>query len=147
MKKVTAALVLIDGNGSILACHATGRPDNCGYDFPKGLVEDGESDIDAAKREFSEETGVKIETLFSNGEPHIIDCGMHKHNKEKDIHIFLCRINQFPDLSVFKCKSFFDCNGKQLPEVNGYAVITKNERNKFNKVLWNKFEIIDNFNN
>ena len=47
MKKVTAAIVIIDKYGNILGCHATGKPKGMGYDFPKGLVEEGESDKDA----------------------------------------------------------------------------------------------------
>lgn len=146
MKKITAALVLIDKDGSILACHATGKPKNTGYDFPKGLVEDGESDIDAAKREFFEETGVELGSLFSNNNPEIFDCGVHNHNREKEIHIFLCNIEKFPDLSILKCKSFFERNGKEIPEVDSYSILSKAERNKFNRVLWNKFDIIDTFN-
>ena len=145
MKKTTSAIVLIDENGSILACHATGKPKDSGYDFPKGIVNENEFDIDAAKREFFEECGVELDSLFPFGSS-VFDCGKHTHNKEKDIHIFLCPINEFPDLSIFKCKSFFQRDGKNIPEVDGYAILDVSEREKFNKVLWNKFPIIDSFN-
>ena len=36
--------------------------------------------------------------------------------------------------------------GKQFPEIDGYKVIKKEDRNLFNRVLQNKFEIIDEFN-
>ena len=34
----------------------------------------------------------------------------------------------------------------KLPEMNGFKIISKSERGMFNKVLQNKFEIIDSFN-
>jgi len=38
------------------------------WDFPKGHVERGEKDVDAAKREIFEETGLEIEILFGFNE-------------------------------------------------------------------------------
>ncbi len=38
------------------------------WDFPKGHVEKGEKDVDAAKREIFEETGLEIEILFGFNE-------------------------------------------------------------------------------
>lgn len=142
-KEITSALVLIDADGGILGCHGTGKPDNQGYDFPKGIMEDGEWLFETALREFKEETGVELSDLLPDDVTPIYDCGIHKHNNKKNISIFVCEINKFPDLSLFKCKSFFNCDGKDIPEVDGYKVIGKEDRKMFNKVLWNKFEIID----
>ena len=139
MKRVTSAIVIIDKYGNILGCHATGKPKGMGYDFPKGLVEEGESDKDAAIRELWEETDITLKHP-----ERLIDCGVHPHNKEKDIHIFLYQTDYFP--SPLKCNSFFELNGKKIPEVDSYMVISKNQRGMFNKVLQNKFEIIDSFN-
>ena len=139
MKKVTSAIVMIDKEGNILGCHASGRPKDTGYDFPKGLVEEGESDKDGAIRELWEETGITLEHPEK-----LIDCGVHPHNKEKNIHIFLYQTDSFP--GSLKCNSFFELNGKKIPEVDSYMVISKEERGMFNRVLQNKFEIIDSFN-
>lgn len=145
-QKRTAAVVIINSQGDILGCHATGRPLDLGWDFPKGLVEPGESDADAAVRELREETGIKLspDTLF--------DAGVHSHNKEKDIHLFLYLTEQMPDIERLRCSTYFDvtdrATGEVLrtcPECNGYEIIPKSERKKFNKVLWNKFDIIDAF--
>ena len=137
MKKITAAVVMIDNNGNILGCHGTGKPKDYGFDFPKGEVEEGERDIDAAIRELREETG------FVLSRDNLIDIGVYPHNKKKDIHLFLCKMNKLPNPVGLKCTSFFELNGKQIPEVDFYEIIPMEDRKKFNLVLQNKFEIID----
>lgn len=137
MKKITAAVVMIDKDGNILGCHGTGKPKNYGFDFPKGEVDDGERDIDAAIRELHEETSIII------SRDNLVDIGVYPHNKKKDIHLFLCKVNELPNPKYLKCTSFFELNGKQIPEVDFYEIISKENRNKFNMVLQNKFEIID----
>lgn len=143
-KKTTAAIVMIDPDGNILACHAYGRKENEGYDFPKGCVDEGEDDLQAAIRELREETDIH---LLDYDRARIIDCGVYPHNKEKNIHIFLYKTTYFPDLSQLKCTSYFEVNGKRFPEMDGYKIISKEERWMFNKVLQNKFELIDKINN
>lgn len=137
MKKITAAVVMIDKDGNILGCHGTGKPKNYGFDFPKGEVDDGERDIDAAIRELHEETSIIL------SRDNLVDIGVYPHNKKKDIHLFLCKANELPNPKYLKCTSFFELNGKQIPEVDFYEIISKENRNKFNMVLQNKFEIID----
>ena len=140
-QKVTAAVVIIDRDGNILAGHATGKPENTGYDFPKGCVEPGEEHIAAAIRELREETGLNVV------ESDLIDAGIYPHNKEKDIHIFIYRTNILPDPSSLVCTSYFETpSGKRLPEMNTFKIISKPERGLFNKVLQNKFDIIDSYN-
>lgn len=139
-KMMTCAVVIINKNGDILGCHGTGKPNGEGYDFPKGCADAGESDLEAALRELKEETGI----IMSNDE--LIDCGVYKHNKKKNIHIFMCQTDTFPLIECLKCSTYFEFEGRKLPEVNGYEIISKSERFKFNKVLQDKFEIIDKFN-
>ena len=144
MKKlVTAAIIMIDKEGNILACHATGRKMDTGWDFPKGCADKNESHIHAAVREMMEETGIN---LWDIEDAQLLDLGIFPHNKEKDIHIYIYQVDKFPNLSELKCTSFFEHNGEQIPEVNAYKIISKKERHLFNKVLQNKFEIIDKYN-
>lgn len=143
MKLTTCAVVLIDKDGSILGCHSYGKKENTGYDFPKGCKEENEEDIDAACRELYEETNI---TLTPEDIKDLIDLGLHKHNKEKNIHIFLLKVEEFPDLDLLTCNSYFERRGYKFPEVDGYKIITKKERYMFNDVLQNKFELIDKTN-
>lgn len=128
---------MIDNDGNILGCHGTGKPKDYGFDFPKGEVDEGETDIDAAIRELREETGY---VLHENS---LFDIGVYHHNKKKNIHLFLCKMEELPNPADLKCSSFFELNGKQIPEVDFYEIISRENRNKFNLVLQNKFEIID----
>ena len=139
-KRITAAVVIINRDGAILGCHGTGKPRESGFDFPKGLVEENETDIQGALRELREETGIELDAS------RLIDAGVHKHNKEKDIHLFIYRTDKMPDIWSLECNSFFSIGEKQFPEVDFFEIISKGNRDKFNKVLWNKFEIIDSFN-
>lgn len=143
MKLTTCAVVLIDKDGSILGCHSYGKKENTGYDFPKGCKEENEEDIDAACRELYEETNIK---LTNEDKKDLIDLGTFKHNKEKNIHIFLLKVEEFPKLDLLKCNSFFERHGKEYPEVDGWKIIKKEERDQFNTVLQNKFKIIDENN-
>ena len=146
-QKVTAAVVIINSRGDILGCHATGRPDKSGWDFPKGLVEAGETHAEGALRELREETGIELTADV------LLDAGRHPHNKEKDIHLFLYKTEEMPDPETLRCSTYFNVCDRQTgevlrtcPECNGYEIIPKSERWKFNKVLANKFDIIDAFN-
>lgn len=145
MKQTTCAVVLIDKNGSILGCHSYGQKENQGYDFPKGIKEENETDLEAAVRELYEETNIK---LSQDDIEDLIDLGLHKHNKEKNIHIFLLKVDfqLVLFLENLKCNSYFERRGEKYPEVDGYKIISKEERYMFNNVLQDKFELIDQNN-
>ncbi len=53
-----------NGELKVMLSHAGGpfwaKKDNAAWSIPKGLVEEGEEIIDAALREFEEETGIKV---------------------------------------------------------------------------------------
>ena len=61
------------------------------WDFPKGHVEDGESDVEAALREVKEETGLDVEIIFGFRE--VIDYVYSKGNvmSHKTVVFFLAR--------------------------------------------------------
>lgn len=140
-KIITCAVVIINSKGDILGCHGTGKDKLTGYDFPKGCADDGESDLEAALRELHEETGIVITDIKN-----IVDCGVYTHNNKKNIHIFMYKTENFPDIKNLKCTTYFSLHGKEYPEIDDYEIIHKHERYRFNKVLSNKFEIIDKFN-
>lgn len=145
-KEVTCAIVIINKDGDILGCHGTGKPDKNGYDFPKGCHDAKDKDeLATAVRELREETGISLTIREIDS---LIDCGTHAHTKGKDLHIFMLKVNTFPEIDTLKCTSYFEWKyGKKLPEVNGYKIIKKEERSTyFYRILQDKFDIIDKYN-
>lgn len=133
--EVSAAVLLIDKNNGVLACHPTMQPKGKMYDIPKGHVELGEEDIDAAAREFEEETG-----LEHFDKTKLVDKGIHPYIKHKDIHLFVCHIDGYIEDSfpLMKCKSYFtNKSGRYIPEMNGYAVLYEGQFHLFMPAMCN----------
>jgi len=119
VKKLSAGLILTDCK-KFLACHVTGRKH---YDIPKGLVDVEEKPVETCIREVEEETGLKIK------EEELVDLGVFKYCKGKDLHLFLMVKKELPDTKNMKCTSFFlDNKGRKLPEVNGFKSIDFSEK-------------------
>jgi 8-oxo-dGTP pyrophosphatase MutT (NUDIX family) len=85
------------------------------WSFPSGHVEEGEEDIESAKREFYEETGLKAKNLKYVSK-------MESRNGKGDVAIYLMDIDEqiVPDLELAQdgyehtvCKYF---SKKTLPE-------------------------------
>ncbi len=69
------------------------------WTVPKGEPEAGESELDTAKREFHEETGLSL-----NYDQPLIDLGEHEQSSIKTNHIWA--INADPDLGTFSSNTF-----------------------------------------
>jgi predicted NUDIX family NTP pyrophosphohydrolase len=117
MKQLSVGTIITD-NKNILIGHTTWGK---GFDIPKGRQEEGETYIQTAMRELNEEFGI-VETEFRFQE-----LGMFEYLKNKDLFLFKIKygnLHQDITLSTLKCSSYFDKDGKQFPEINGYKIIT-----------------------
>ncbi len=101
MKKYSAGILPYryrKGKLEVLLVHPGGpfwvKKDEGAWSIPKGLKRDGEEPLDAAKREFEEETSFKAEGDF-------IDLGEIKQSSGKIIRIFAREM----DIDVNKIKS------------------------------------------
>ena len=56
----SAGIIIILNNKKVLLAHPTNSRWTNTYSFPKGGIEEGESQIDAAIREFKEETSIEV---------------------------------------------------------------------------------------
>ena len=90
---------MTDGENLLLA-HSTGKNPNI-WDLPKGNIDKGESEKQAAMREFYEETGQKINL---KGLRKIRKFNLHP---TKDVILFTYSVEKLPPVSSLKCLSFF----------------------------------------
>lgn len=117
--EISAGFILIDkATHMVLAGHPNGRPysRDFAYDLPKGHIEEGETPLEAAKRELKEETGI----VLSEG-TNIYEIGHVSYNSKKSLHLFSAEIDI--DVGSLRCESMFtDSYGKIKPEVDHYKL-------------------------
>jgi len=109
---------IVRKDGKYLACRAFGRQgDLAVYDIPKGHLEEGETPLETAKRELREETGIDLSD--QNVRYIITEIGVRPYLKTKDLHLFLLDLERFD--GELRCTSFFDLDGRSVPEISGYV--------------------------
>lgn len=116
MKVTSCGVIIVNANNptQILGCKPFNKKENR-VDIPKGKIEEGESQVEAAIRETREETGIDL----SNVE--LKDLGLFKYRPEKDLYLFTCTLEI--DLSTLKCESTFLVGERKCPEVESYEWI------------------------
>ena len=109
------AVIITDGKNVIVGQTpqrvGKGLQGNC--DLPKGHAQEGEDLKDAAKREVEEEIGLKLDTVKPI-------TGKLKYLKGTTLTFFISWMNKLPEEKELKCKSFYEYNGKQYPEIAAY---------------------------
>ncbi|WP_426956962.1 NUDIX domain-containing protein [Muricoccus radiodurans] len=107
-KRVSCGVAVTDG-AHLLIGQAARSPL---WDIPKGLAESGEEDLDAARRELREETG-----LNASAEA-LIPLGLHAYMPGKDLVLFLWRVEAMPDPATLRCSTRVPLpGGKWVPEM------------------------------
>lgn len=124
MKNISVGTIITD-NKNILLGHTTwGKA----YDLPKGRQEDGESLLETAQRELKEEFG--LHEAKHRFEP----IGLFEYLKDKDLYLFKIEfgsLHQEITLTMLKCNSYFEKEEKQIPEIDGYKIVSLNEIDKY----------------
>ena len=90
----------IDGKIEVMLVHAGGpfwaKKDNAAWSIPKGLIEEDETILEAAIREFEEETSLKIaEELFDLGSAKTGPKTIYIFAVKKDIDVKVVKSNTF----------------------------------------------------
>lgn len=120
---VRAGVIFTDGEMCLIG-HAPNKKmgDNT-WDLPKGHLKDnGESPLEGAAREFTEETGMQLDT--SNIK--LINEQPVKYGKDL-FYLAMAKVVTLPPLESYHCESFFDWYGKKLPEVSTFKYIPIDE--------------------
>lgn len=110
-------IIVKKGTGMILGCHPTGHHGGLNsMDIPKGHLEDGETPIEAAKRELKEETGLVIPE-----DVEIYEIGRRKYQSKKSLHLFSVEMDF--DVANLHCDAtFVDSFGNVKPENDRFVL-------------------------
>lgn len=140
MAKTSAGLV-IKFRDEILLIHPTNAPWKGTYQFPKGLVEEGETYLEAALRETEEEIGVRFdENMVKDKEPGLIEYRDKKGKLYKRVYYFIVEI---VDISILKYIYPTIPKGLlQLDEVDWGGFLHKDVAKE--KIFWRFLPILEN---
>jgi len=95
----SAGIAIVYG-GKILMAHATNAPWYRSWMPPKGKIEEGETEEEAACREVEEECGITVDPTML-GKRHVIPYTKGTGGKKfKEVYIFECRIHSLEDLGI-----------------------------------------------
>jgi ADP-ribose pyrophosphatase YjhB (NUDIX family) len=101
MKK-SAGIIIVLNKDKVLLCHPSNSRWFGTYSFPKGGLEEGESNLDAAIRELREETSVIVDkSQISNLEnPIVVTYENKKGTKYKTITLYTVYINDISEINL-----------------------------------------------
>jgi len=112
MKTTSCGILVCNGQGELLMCHATG---GAHWDIPKGSAEAGESALQTAIRETAEECGL----LFSPDD--LLEWGRFSYRPAKDLYLYAA-LTERVDTTRCRCSTRFrDRFGRERPEMDGFG--------------------------
>lgn len=119
---ITTCGLVVKSCDLYLICHPTGAPRNSGWDIPKGVMEEGESELEAAYRETKEETGLHL--LDIEGDLSLL--GRFKYyGRSKELVAFLLESEQDLIEEKLQCLSYIqDGIFKGRPEHDDFAWVS-----------------------
>lgn len=128
---VTCGTLVVNASGELLLCHVT---NTAKWDIPKGMLDEGETPLAAARRELFEEAGIGFDAALFE------ELGRFDYRRDKRLHLFRVRLDAaasaaLGDLSSLVCTSFFPHpkSGKPTPETDGFRWAP---REKLGSLCW-----------
>jgi len=128
--------------GQVLLGHTTGRNFKTGYGIPKGGIDPGESEIQAAIRETFEEIGIKVPEGLIDRNTNTFAVTSRKYKYNKVVTYFIVEIDSLDQIGLKKPK--VPKSQLQIDEVNdarfldhsaAYAVTMKSQIDLLNTLV------------
>lgn len=142
--KKSAGVVIILKESKILLCHATGSKWG-GFSPPKGGIDIGESEIDAAIRELREETSIVIskDKITNPDSPIIVDYTYKNGAIYKRLFLYTINIEDISEIGL--TSEVVPVKDLQVEEVDWCGFLSKKEAKKliFHRVS-NLLNLINN---
>ncbi len=118
---VSCGTLIVNPAGQLLLCHVTGTAK---WDIPKGMMDAGETPLQAARRELMEEAGLRLDEL------HWDDLGRFDYRPDKRLHLFRVRTGErLVALDQLCCTSMYphEVTGEPTPECDGFRWAGRDE--------------------
>lgn len=141
MKK-SAGLAIIY-NGMILLGHTTGRGWYGSYGIPKGGIEPGETNMDAAIRETFEEVGVKVPKTLIDPTEHTYVLTFRNSEYNKTVYYYIVKIDDLGQIGLNNIK--IPKSKLQVEEIDWAGFLTYSEATK--RIMKSQLSLINNLVN
>jgi putative (di)nucleoside polyphosphate hydrolase len=120
---LSCGTLVVNPDGQLLLCHVT---NTANWDIPKGLQDPGETTLEAAMRELSEEAGIAFP------EERFEDLGSFDYRRDKRLHLYKVKATDDDALATLDhlvCTSFFahHATGQPTPEADGFRWASRDE--------------------
>lgn len=136
--KISAGII-INFDNKVLLCHPTNASNFNSFTFPKGQVDEGESNEEAAIRECREEIGVNLLNPKFTSKFEVNYFNKNKNKITKKVILFLLKINSLSEIGL---------NGLivpktqlQIDEVDWAGFLTKQESEL--KIFWRFQDVLN----
>lgn len=87
-------------NRTVLLLHTTGRGREHSYGIPKGGIDEGESNIDAAIRETYEECGIKVPVKLIDKSENTFVVTSRKYKYNKVVTYFIVKVDDLKEIGL-----------------------------------------------
>lgn len=126
--KISAGVIIVLGGEKLFICHPTSAKWYGTYSFPKGGLEEGETEVDAAIRELLEETSVSVNKNQLSSKPLIVDYEDKNGVIYKKVYLYTLNINNVSEIGIDS--EVVPKRKLQITEVDWAGFVSKEEASR-----------------